>query len=205
MSGWRGEGHTYGGGKSFALIIILRLSILNLRYRSVHNTRIERLWVDVKTQVVSRWADTFRDLEESHGLDIENESHIWLLQEVFLPMLNTELLTFQTAWSNHSLRRSGQELRTPAELFVLGMYEHGIRGHQLPQHALRLAPRDGPTMAPEHLNGVEVNPPERTDERLFLSRRVTQRITGGNGRARGVHEIWSEALIECRMVYPTVF
>ena len=31
--------------------------------RSVHNTRIERLWVDLKVQLVSKWANFFTDLE----------------------------------------------------------------------------------------------------------------------------------------------
>jgi len=34
-----------------------------LYYRSVHNVRIERLWVDVTTQVGSTWADHFTTLE----------------------------------------------------------------------------------------------------------------------------------------------
>ena len=183
--------------------------MITLQYRSVHNTRIERLWVDVKTQVLSGWVDKLAALEESYGLDIENDNHIWLMQELFLPMVNADLSTFQNAWNNHSLRRSGQEHWSPAELFVLGMYERGIRGYQLPQHNpqhhLQPASHSGFTRAPQQLNGVEVNPPEATDERLFLSHRLTAGRPGGNREARGVQEIWSEALVDCRMVYPTLF
>ena len=176
-------------------------------FRSVHNTRIERLWVDVKTQVLGRWMDGLRDLEENYGLDIENDSHIWLVQELFLPMVNTDLRTFQAAWNNHTIRRPGQEHRCPAELFVLGMYEHGIRGYQLPneapQESLPGDPSASSTDAPQRLNSVEVNPPEVTEERLFLSHQISAAVR--NGRARAIHEIWTESLIDSRTVFPTLF
>jgi hypothetical protein len=57
-------------------------------HRSVHNVRIERLWGDVTAQVGSSWADAFTDLELHHGLNINNENHIWLLHILFLPILN---------------------------------------------------------------------------------------------------------------------
>ena len=199
-------GKPYVWGR-YASLFISMSAITSTLYRSVHNTRIERLWVDVKTQVLGRWVDELRDLEENHGLDIENDSHLWLVQELFLPMVNTDLRTFQSGWNNHSIRRPGQEHRSPADLFVIGMYEHGIRGYQLPcqdtQDSSLSAPPSITTSAPRHLNGVELDPPELTEERLFLSHQISERV--GNGRARSIHAIWTEALIICRMVFPTLF
>ena len=177
-------------------------------YRSVHNTRIERLWVDVKIQVLGRWIDGLRDLEEKYGLDIENDGHIWLMQELFLPMINTDLQAFRSAWNNHLIRRPGKEHRSPAELFVIGMYEHGVRGYRLPQEApqdpLHCTPSSfSPAGAPQHLNGVEVNPPDLTEERIFLSHRISQGLR--NGRARVIEQVWTEALVDCRTVLPTLF
>ena len=43
-----------------------------LYHRSVHNIRIERLWVDVTAQVGATWAEHFQMLEVRHGLDINN-------------------------------------------------------------------------------------------------------------------------------------
>lgn len=182
---------------------------MGLVFRSVHNTRIERLWGDVKTQSSGRWCDFFNDLEESFGLDINNENHIWLLQVLFLPMLNDDLTAFRSAWNNHIVRRRGEEHRSPADLFIMGMYEHGARGYQLPPHE-----GDGPEQEaiqqaenavgrPQRLNNVEVIPPELTDERLYLLRRLPTSLE--EWQSRSTSAIWTEALVTCRTAYPDVF
>lgn len=165
--------------------------------------------MDVKTQVLSRWVDALRDLEDQYGLDIENESHVWLAQELFLPMINTDLRTFRSAWNNHAIRRPGQGHRSPAELFVLGMYERGIRGYQLPQESAQAPPHRASSIGssrgapPEHLNGVEVNAPELTEEREFLAHQISRELR--NGRARPIHQTWTEALVGSRTVFPALF
>ncbi|KAH9925166.1 uncharacterized protein B0H18DRAFT_869901 [Fomitopsis serialis] len=98
---------------------------------SIHNVRIERLWVDVTAQVTSKWADFFTDLELRHGLNINNIDHIHLLHYLFLPLINTELLYFVSGWNHHTI--SGVN-RTPSDMFGWDMYVHGIRGGQLPPH-----------------------------------------------------------------------
>jgi hypothetical protein len=101
-------------------------------YRSVHNVRIERLWVDVTAQVGATWADIFTGLELSYGLDINDDGHIWLLHHIFLPIINQQLEFFAGAWNMHRIQhRRGQNTgpsRSPIDMFMFDMYVHGVRG-----------------------------------------------------------------------------
>ncbi|KAI0078507.1 hypothetical protein K474DRAFT_1593926 [Panus rudis PR-1116 ss-1] len=107
--------------------------------RSVHNVRIERLWVDVKTQVLCHWYNFFMDLEIHHGLDINNMDHILLLHYLFLPQINSHLAYFASGWNHHKI--SGPN-RTPAEMFGWDMYVHGVRGYQLARQAQQDIPAE---------------------------------------------------------------
>ena len=71
---------------------------------SVHNVRIEHLWVDVTAQVGATWANLFVMLELRHGLDINNSNHIWLLHFIFLPAINAELRFFAESWNEHQIQ-----------------------------------------------------------------------------------------------------
>ncbi|KAI0077128.1 hypothetical protein K474DRAFT_1562219, partial [Panus rudis PR-1116 ss-1] len=96
---------------------------------SVHNVRIERLWVDVKTQVLSQWQTFFANLEIHHGFNVNNMDHILLLHYLFLPQINNDLAFFASGWNHHKV--SGTGGRTPSEMFGWDMYVHGVRGYQL--------------------------------------------------------------------------
>ena len=52
--------------------------------RSVHNSRIERIWYNITKGFGGKWKDLFTDLEANEGLDVDNLAHIWLLQHLFL-------------------------------------------------------------------------------------------------------------------------
>ncbi|EIN03454.1 hypothetical protein PUNSTDRAFT_78170 [Punctularia strigosozonata HHB-11173 SS5] len=99
--------------------------------RSVHNVRIERLWVDVTSQVGAAWSEAFYNLELRHGLDVNNSNHLWLLHYLFLPRINQELTFFAQSWSQHQIRIRGGPNRSPADMFFFDMYVHGVRGDQL--------------------------------------------------------------------------
>ena len=71
---------------------------------SIHNVRIERLWVDVTAQVGATWADLFVMLELRHRLDINNSNHIWLLHLIFLPTINAALHFFAESWNEHQIQ-----------------------------------------------------------------------------------------------------
>ena len=114
--------------------MVLDINIL-LYNRSVHNIRIERLWVDITAQIGSSWADAFTELELIHGLDINNSNHIWLLHHLFLPTLNEQLRFFAEAWNHHQIRIRNGPSRSPIDMFGFDMLVHGVRGDQLPQDA----------------------------------------------------------------------
>ena len=99
--------------------------------RSVHNIRIERLWVDVTAKVGRPWATRFRTLEERVGLDINNVNHLWLLHHLFLGAVNTQLIAFRDAWNSHEMRLTSQPSRSPNDLFFFGMISEGERGDPL--------------------------------------------------------------------------
>ena len=170
----------------------------------MHNTRIERLWVDMKAQATTRWTEVFRDLEDNHGLDINNDNHIWLLHILFLPQINRDLSRFRDGWNNHLIRRQGRSQKSPAELFVMGMYERGVRGYRLPEHGNI---SDGLCLTdasiPPHLNNVEVNPPGWNDARRFLLGRIMNRLA--RSPTRDPAETWNEAVVDCRMDYSDDF
>eukprot|EP00111_Clytia_hemisphaerica_P016237 TCONS_00048028-protein len=72
--------------------------------RSVHNQRIERLWLDVKLKVNCIFIDLFRNFEEDGLLDPANEVHLFALQYIFCPRINKKLQEFMSSWNNHPIR-----------------------------------------------------------------------------------------------------
>ena len=56
--------------------------------RSVHNQRIERLWVDLIKDVIKIYITIFIYLEEQCGLDINNNVYLLCLHYVFPPRIN---------------------------------------------------------------------------------------------------------------------
>ncbi|KAK7059575.1 hypothetical protein R3P38DRAFT_3303414 [Favolaschia claudopus] len=93
--------------------------------RSVHNTRIERLWYDVTHGFGKKWKQFFLDLEANHGL---NPTHIWLLHHLFLSAINRDAQEWAEAWNSHQLTVRGQRERSPRDLFLFGMLREGPRG-----------------------------------------------------------------------------
>lgn len=79
---------------------------------STHNTRIERLWVEVGTQFARRWRGFFLRLERLHGLNRRNPQHLWLLHFLFLDDINKDCELFQVMWNHHPLSGEGRN-RSP--------------------------------------------------------------------------------------------
>ncbi|KDQ05870.1 hypothetical protein BOTBODRAFT_122172, partial [Botryobasidium botryosum FD-172 SS1] len=96
--------------------------------RSVHNTRAERLWVELTQAVGATWKDLFETLEASFGLDQAADAHIWLLHHLFLSVINAHVLEFQAAWNSHVLEIDGGRYRSPRDLWWFGQLERGARG-----------------------------------------------------------------------------
>ncbi|KAJ6461656.1 hypothetical protein DFH09DRAFT_1254947 [Mycena vulgaris] len=66
--------------------------------KSVHNTRIERLWLDWTQGVGLKWYDFLMSLEHNYGLDHENPAHIWLVHYLFLDAINADAEDWVNSW-----------------------------------------------------------------------------------------------------------
>lgn len=99
-------------------------------YRSVHNTRIERLWYDVTNGYGRKWKSFFHDLEINHELDPSQPPHIWLLHYLFLECVNEDAQQWAEAWNAHKMEIRGCGNQSPREMFTFGMVRAGPRGIQ---------------------------------------------------------------------------
>ncbi|KAJ7103966.1 hypothetical protein B0H15DRAFT_766514 [Mycena belliarum] len=95
---------------------------------SVHNIRIERLWVDFTRGIGKKWAIFFYDLETSYGLRIDNTAHLWLLHYLFLDALNADIQAWAEAWNSHKITFEDERKRSPRDMFTFGLLEQGPRG-----------------------------------------------------------------------------
>jgi hypothetical protein len=118
--------HIYGAGKYYEALCLLVCP--NYIYRSVHNIRIERLWVDVTNGIGQKWKEFFQTLEAYDNLNVNNDSHLWLLHFLFLPLINDDVGQWVASWNHHVLGRRGEPHQSPHDLFIQGVIEHGHRG-----------------------------------------------------------------------------
>ena len=107
------------------------MDLMKLSNRSVHNVRIERLWVDITAQIGATWSNAFTALELHYGLDINSPHHLWLLHHLFLPILNQHLSFFAEAWNHHRIQIHDGPNRSPADMFGFDMLIHGLQGDRL--------------------------------------------------------------------------
>ncbi|KAJ7732233.1 hypothetical protein DFH07DRAFT_755339, partial [Mycena maculata] len=92
---------------------------------STHNTRIERLWVEVGSQFARRWRAFFYRLEALHGLDRTNPHHLWLLHLLFLDLINVDCANFRAEWNCHPISGEGHD-QSPDDMCFLGQVKDGI-------------------------------------------------------------------------------
>ena len=86
---------------------------------SVHNQRIERLWVDLRRVLISYYIRLFSHLENVGALDRLNEEHLFALHYVFLPRINRGIDEFVLDWNNHPLSSAGN--RSPLSIWHSGI------------------------------------------------------------------------------------
>ncbi len=84
--------------------------------KSVHNSRIERLWRDVYSSVSTTYVQVFTELEESGSLRPANDANIYAIHYVFLPRINASLQEFKKGWNNHPL--STENGLSPLQLYT---------------------------------------------------------------------------------------
>ncbi|XP_050958050.1 uncharacterized protein LOC127159193 [Labeo rohita] len=87
--------------------------------KSVHNQRIERLWRDVRTCVISKYYNALHSLEMDHLLDVSSREDLLTVHLTFLPKLKADLEAFVEGWNNHPLRTEGN--KTPEQIWHSGM------------------------------------------------------------------------------------
>ena len=89
--------------------------------RSVHNQRIERLWVDVFSGCTSLYYQLFYHMEQTGLLNVDNVVHMFCLHYVYLPRINHALAVFKDAWNCHPL--STERNLSPSQLWMSGLAE----------------------------------------------------------------------------------
>ena len=85
--------------------------------QSVHNQRIERLWRDVFTCVLSLYHALFTHLEQCGVLNPADDVDLFCLHYIYFPRVNNHLKTWCRGWNNHTL--SG-ESGTPLQFWTEG-------------------------------------------------------------------------------------
>ena len=90
-----------------------------IRGKSVHNTRIERIWRDTREKVVDKYKYIFMHMEDNGVLDVNNDRHMFCLHYVYQPRINTDLQFWRDAWNNHGLRT--MQHQSPNQLWVSGV------------------------------------------------------------------------------------
>lgn len=75
-----------------------------------------------------KWKDFFYTLEDHHGLDVSDPSHIWLLHLLFLPAINEDALAWAEAWNSHRIQLEGERRKSPRQMFAQSGLLDGIRG-----------------------------------------------------------------------------
>ena len=111
----------------FSVFIAVMLNH-DMTCRSVHNIRIERLWVDFTACVGAKWKSFFQDLQAYDNLNPYIPLHIWLLHHLFLDSINQDIADWIGAWNNHVMTITGQYSRSPCDMFFFGLIEDGPRG-----------------------------------------------------------------------------
>ncbi|KAJ6526580.1 hypothetical protein DFH09DRAFT_914043, partial [Mycena vulgaris] len=95
-------------------------------HSSTHNTRIERLWVEVGVQFARRWRAFFTRLGDLHSLDRKNPGHIWLLHRLFLDDINEDCRAFQAQWNLHPISGRGANDQSPKDMRMMGELAEGV-------------------------------------------------------------------------------
>ena len=94
---------------------------------SVHNVRIERMWRDVNRLVSHQFREIFFQLESENVLDPLNQTDLFCLAKVFLPLIN-RILTEHVQGHNHH-RISSEGYYTPHQLHSLNMHLLELHSH----------------------------------------------------------------------------
>jgi len=71
---------------------------------SQRNQPIERSWVDTKQKVIFRYKTLFETWEHTIGYVRDNKIHRWVVQYLFIPLINMRLQQHVQYWNYHRIR-----------------------------------------------------------------------------------------------------
>jgi hypothetical protein len=101
--------------------------------------RIERLWRDLRTHVIQYYMTLFHTFE-SEGMNIDNIRHIFTLQYMFMPRIQSDMDRFRSDWNHHPI--TTERNRSPIQLLWLRAneappesqvpYDYGVEGYFYP-------------------------------------------------------------------------
>ncbi|ESK80834.1 hypothetical protein Moror_4307 [Moniliophthora roreri MCA 2997] len=167
------------------------------------------------------WYDHFIELELHHGLDINNENHIWLLHHLFLPVINSHLAFWAESWNMHQITMRGQPNCSLDDMFGFDMLElevFGVDWEELDDDDLLRSlcqnyAHDGATSwigrcgPPPTVNEVPVDPPALGSSTDHLVAQLTERLAHiHHGPEReNVLMLWSQGLAVARVCLPELF
>ena len=157
---------------------------------SVHNQRIERFNRDINTQVLNYYVNLFMEMEQNDLLDPENETDLFVLHKIFLPVINKKLENFVDAFNNHPL--STERNFSPKQLFIL--YK-GLLQHQSlnPSKSLTLAD----IAYPNRLSYVEVREPSLSLNAAQLLELDNLMVNYSSATEIRLYKLASEFVAEC--------
>ncbi|KAK0187017.1 hypothetical protein F5146DRAFT_934983, partial [Armillaria mellea] len=94
--------------------------------RSVHNTRVERMWVETSRSWCDHWYNVFMELEGSYRLDHDDSAHIWLLQCLFLAKIDEHAQLWVAEWNNHKIPLDGKHPESPYNMWIESQLMDGM-------------------------------------------------------------------------------
>ena len=90
--------------------------------RSVHNSRIERLWRDLFQGCNILYYNLFYYMESEGLLNPDNDVHLFCLHYAFLPRINASIEAFREALSQHPMQSVNG--RSPQQQWISGMAQY---------------------------------------------------------------------------------